>query len=103
MGFVKDTEVLLTVDSENNTTCNHDFNYLKNMIERFTEDIFLCKLGSYGNIKFVAKCLTVWSMDENEYNLLFYVPNFTGGYKTVLLSVNLSTKSIVYDVSTSPK
>ena len=40
MGFVKDTEVLLTVDSENNTTCNHDFNYLKNMIERFTEDIF---------------------------------------------------------------
>ena len=101
MGFVKDTEVLLTVDSENNTTCNHDFNYLKNMIERFTEDIFLCKLDSYGNIKFVAKCLTVWCSLENIHMLLFYVPNFTGGYKTVMVCVNLSTEYIEYDVSFS--
>ena len=99
MGFVKDTEVLFTVDSENNTTCNHDFNYLKNMLERFTEDIFLCKVDSYANIEFVTKCLTVWSRLENVYLLLFYVPNFTGGYKTLMVSVNLSTESIEYDVS----
>ena len=99
MGFVKDTEVLLTVDSQNNTTCNHDFNYLKNMLERFTEDIFLCKVDSYGNIEFVTKCLSVWHMDEYEYNLLFYVPHFSGVYKPRMVGVNLSTESIEYDVS----